>query len=143
MPGSIHATKKLYQPRINRCIIGLQRYPCAFAAPRPFSFLDPKTHITSRSLFVSLTYRNDYRPRGIMSDDAYSSFLDQANQDTGASKESSSAKPVSATTVDTDVPIILQKLDQYYVSEADEPFKPVSFKWKGESLPSEGEQWTY
>ena len=78
--------------------------------------------------------------RAIMSsDDAYSSFLDQANQDTGADKASvqSKSKSVSAKAVDTDIPATLQKVEQYYTSEADEPFEPVSLKWSGKNMPSE------
>ena len=71
------------------------------------------------------------------SDDAYSSFLNQANQDTGVS--ASPAKPVMASTkaVDTDVPGMLSEIKQDYVSESDEPFYPVSLKWNGRSMPSE------
>ena len=76
----------------------------------------------------------------IMSDDAYSSFLDQANQDTGASKVSTKSKSAATKAVDTDVPVTLQKVDQYYTSESDEPFEPVSLKWSGENMPSESMQ---
>lgn len=76
----------------------------------------------------------------IMSDDAYSSFLDQANQDTGASKESTKSKLAATKAVDTDVPVTLQKVDQYYTSESDEPFEPVSLKWSGKNMPSESMQ---
>lgn len=72
-----------------------------------------------------------------MSDDAYSSFLDQANQDTGASKASTQSKTASTKAVDTEVPATLQGVEQYYVSEADEPFEPVSLKWGGKNMPSE------
>lgn len=74
-----------------------------------------------------------------MSDEAYSSFLDQANQDTGASKASTQSKSagISTNSVDTEVPVALQKVEQYYTSEADEPFEPVSLKWAGETMPSE------
>ena len=75
-----------------------------------------------------------------MSDDAYSSFLDQANQDTGASKASSKSKTATTKAVDTDVPVTLQKVDQYYTSESDEPFEPVSLKWSGANMPSESMQ---
>ena len=78
-------------------------------------------------------------PRQTMSsDDAYSSFLDQANQNSGVSKasaKSSSAPPTKA--VDTDVPASLSKIEQYYVSDADEPFEPVSLKWSGNNMSSE------
>jgi hypothetical protein len=76
----------------------------------------------------------------IMSDDAYSSFLDKANQDTGASKASTQSKSASTKAVDTEVPATLQKVEQYYVSEADEPFEPVSLKWDGKNMPSESTQ---
>ena len=72
-----------------------------------------------------------------MSDDAYSSFLDQANQDTGASKASTKSKSATTKAVDTDVPVALQNVDQYYTSESDEPFEPVSLKWSGKNMPSE------
>ena len=72
-----------------------------------------------------------------MSDDAYSSFLDKANQDTGASKASNQSKSVSTKAVNTEVPATLQKVEQYYVSEADEPFEPVSLKWGGKNMPNE------
>ena len=72
-----------------------------------------------------------------MSDDAYSSFLDKANQDTGASKASTRSKTASTKAVDTEVPATLQGVEQYYVSEADEPFEPVSLKWGGKNMPSE------
>ena len=72
-----------------------------------------------------------------MSDEAYSSFLDQANQDTGASKASTKSKSAATKAVDIDVPATLQKVDQYYTSESDEPFEPVSLVWSGKNMPSE------
>ncbi len=71
------------------------------------------------------------------SDDAYSSFLDQANQNTGATKSSPAAKTATTKAVDTEVPVELQSVEQYYTSEADEPFEPVSLQWDGDNLPSE------
>ncbi|KAL9579833.1 MAG: hypothetical protein Q9212_004867 [Teloschistes hypoglaucus] len=73
------------------------------------------------------------------SDDAYGSFLEQANQDTGASNVSTTSKNTTTKAVDTDVPVRLQKVEQYYTSEADEPFEPVSLKWGGNNMPSENE----
>ena len=74
-----------------------------------------------------------------MSDDeGYSNFLDKANKQSNSSKNVSTAsKPTSTKTVDTEVPVQLQKIDQYYTSEADEPFEPVSLKWTGKNMPSE------
>lgn len=71
------------------------------------------------------------------SDEAYSSFLDQANQDTGVGKASTQSSSATAKAIDTDVPVSLQKIEQYYQSEADEPFEPVSLSWDGNNMPSE------
>ncbi|KAI4184363.1 MAG: hypothetical protein L6R41_004781 [Letrouitia leprolyta] len=73
------------------------------------------------------------------SDDAYSSFLDQANQDASVSKTATSTETVSTKAVDTEIPVGLQNFDQYYTSESDEPFEPVSLLWNGKNMPSENE----
>ncbi len=92
---------------------------CTHTPSRPYQSLNPKK--ASRN----------------MSDDTYASFLDQANQDTGASKASTKSQSAATKAVDTDVPVKLQKVDQYYTSESDEPFEPVSLKWSGKNMPSE------
>ena len=87
-----------------------------------------------------LSYRDTYRASlSMSSDEAYSSFLDQANQDTGASKAkgSTGSSSVGTKAVDTDVPATLQSIEQYYTSDADEPFEPVSLRWTGPNMPSE------
>lgn len=72
------------------------------------------------------------------SDEAYGAFLDQANQDTGTSKEDSiTTTAMNTKSVDTEVPHQLQNIKQYYTSEVDEPFEPVSLKWNGSKLPTE------
>jgi hypothetical protein len=75
-----------------------------------------------------------------MSSDAdYAAFLDKANQDTGAGDVSAKASSSARTkAVNTDVPHALQAVEEYYVSDADEPFEPVSLKWDGDGLPSKG-----
>ncbi|KAL9603128.1 MAG: hypothetical protein Q9219_001331 [cf. Caloplaca sp. 3 TL-2023] len=73
------------------------------------------------------------------SDDAYSSFLDQANQDTGADKVTANAESMTSKAVNTEVPVALQSVEEYYISEADEPFEPVSLQWDGANMPSENE----
>ena len=83
------------------------------------------------------------------SDAAYASFLDQANQDTGAKVKTSGAAAASssspssgfATTrsVDTDVPTTLGQVDRYtYSSDTDEPFEAVSLQWSRSTLPDRG-----
>lgn len=67
-----------------------------------------------------------------MSSDAdYSSFLDKANQDTGATKATSKSTSAATKSVNTNVPASLKSVDAYYTSEADEPFEAVSLKWGG------------
>ena len=87
---------------------------------------------TQSNILQAIIYKQSIRT---MSDDTYSSFLDQANQDTGAS--STKSKSVATKAVDTDVPVMLQEVDQYYTSDSDEPFVPVSLKWSGKNMPSE------
>lgn len=94
-------------------------------------------HQKHRSLPIKKPSDSTRPLRTMSSDEAYSSFLDQANQDTGASKASTQSKTTSTKAVDTDVPATLQNLEQYYTSEADEPFEPVSLKWSGRAMPSE------
>lgn len=75
------------------------------------------------------------------SDEAYGAFLDQANQDIGASKASTKRSSLAENkTVDTEVPAQLQNVKRFgtYTSEADEPFEPVSLKWAGDELPTKG-----
>ncbi|MCJ1288636.1 hypothetical protein MMC34_000164 [Xylographa carneopallida] len=73
------------------------------------------------------------------SDEAYSAFLDQANQDTGAGDASTQSSHTQLKAADTEIPAVLQGIDQTYTSEADEPFEPVSLKWTGRSMPSEND----
>ncbi|KAI9718198.1 MAG: hypothetical protein M1812_004188 [Candelaria pacifica] len=70
------------------------------------------------------------------SDADYASFLDKANQDTGTNT-APKGESVTTKASNTDIPQVLQEVEQYYVSEADEPFEPVSLNWDGKSLPSE------
>jgi hypothetical protein len=84
------------------------------------------------------TKQNIFTSSNIMgSDEDYSSFLDKANQDTGADKATTQSKKASTKAVDTSVPKSLEEVEEYYVSEADEPFEPVSLKWDGDDLPSD------
>jgi len=81
-------------------------------------------------------------------DEDYAAFLDKANQDPndGFSKPASDGGKVtiSLTAVDdrSAVPTALKKavVDAFYVSDADEPFEPVSLRLasKEAGLPDEG-----
>jgi hypothetical protein len=70
-----------------------------------------------------------------MSDDAYSSFLDKANSDLNAGRSQQGGSTARTETVHTNVkvPAPLQSVDAYYISDTDEPFEPVAFKWEGAS----------
>jgi len=74
------------------------------------------------------------------SDEDYSNFLDKVNQDTSTSKASTQlkSKAVGTESLNTDVPKQLEGIEEYYISEADEPFEPVSLQWNEDELPSEG-----
>lgn len=83
------------------------------------------------------------------SDDDYMNFLSKANEDpsTGSAQTASKdagKKELKATDKGAEIPQPLVKAtqDAFYVSDADEPFVPVSLAWeKGEGLPNEG-TWT-
>lgn len=65
------------------------------------------------------------------SDADYTAFLDKANQDTGAATTQSSAKKASTQSVNTAVPQALEQIEEYYTSDADEPFEVVALAYKG------------
>jgi len=77
-----------------------------------------------------------------MSDDAsYASFLDKASQDTGMSPLNSGPKSAQAPNPRTsqsssNIPSALRNINATYTSDADSPFKPVSFEYDGSELPS-------
>jgi hypothetical protein len=72
--------------------------------------------------------------RTMSSDADYASFLDKANQDTGGAQQQSSSsakKSYGTKSVDTAVPKALEQVEEYYVSDADEPFEPVALAYDG------------
>jgi hypothetical protein len=69
------------------------------------------------------------------SDEAFASFLDKANEIPSAGV-SVSHESAARKTVDANVPASLQSIDKYYISESDEPFVPLSLKWRGKGFPS-------
>jgi hypothetical protein len=86
--------------------------------------------------------RNIYRyrfPNTAMSSDAdYASFLDKANEDPNAGTASSKSQPKKSfgtRAVNAKVPKELEKVDEFYVSDSDEPFEPVSLDWDGDKFP--------
>ena len=71
-----------------------------------------------------------------MSSDAdYTAFLDKANQDVApAEQQDLSKKGYGTKSVNTSVPKVLESVEEYYVSDADEPFEPVALEFEGESV---------
>lgn len=71
-----------------------------------------------------------------MSSDAdYTAFLDKANQDSApAEAQDTSKKGYGTTSVNTAVPKALEGVEEYYVSDADEPFEPVALEFGGEDV---------
>lgn len=71
-----------------------------------------------------------------MSSDAdYAAFLDKANQDVApAEQQDLGNKGYGTKSVNTEVPKALESVEEYYVSDADEPFEPVALKFSGESV---------
>lgn len=77
------------------------------------------------------------------SDEDYMSFLNKANQDTsgGSNQATTQSKGQFKTTDSGSQPpagIKSACKDAFYVSDADEPFEPVSLKYSGDDLPDEG-----
>ncbi len=83
------------------------------------------------------------------SDQDYAAFLDKANEDPAKGVAASGAgkkKRVEFRTTEegVTVPAVLIRVcsrGAFYVSDADEPFKPVALAWDeaGKGLPDEGE----
>lgn len=71
-----------------------------------------------------------------MSSDAdYAAFLDKANQDTApAEQQDVSKKGYGTKSVNTAVPKALESVEEYYVSDADEPFEPVALEFSGDKI---------
>ncbi|EPE07408.1 hypothetical protein F503_08059 [Ophiostoma piceae UAMH 11346] len=78
-------------------------------------------------------------PNSMSSDDAYAAFLDKANQDVGSDAPASTSSNKASVNHQQDVPKVLVSAaqDQFYVSDADEPFVAVAVPLKGEKLPTE------
>jgi hypothetical protein len=81
------------------------------------------------------------------SDEDYMAFLNKANQDADEGKAAATTQSAGQQrtfkTADegSELPKSIADVckDTFYVSEADEPFKGVSLRWKGEGgLPDEG-----
>jgi len=66
----------------------------------------------------------------------YAAFLDKANQEIGSaeSRDASQKEGHGSKSVNTAVPKMLEQVEEYYVSDADEPFEPVALRFEGSSV---------
>ncbi|KZM18831.1 hypothetical protein ST47_g10160 [Ascochyta rabiei] len=74
--------------------------------------------------------------RAMSSDADYAAFLDKANQDVAPAEQQdvSSKKGYGTKNVNTAVPKALESVEEYYVSDADEPFEPVALEFSGDEI---------
>ncbi|KAK4067084.1 uncharacterized protein Triagg1_7812 [Trichoderma aggressivum f. europaeum] len=105
---------------------------------------------TAAPSFRSFTQRrtlSNTASRKMASDEDYMAFLNKANQDADEGRAAAAQSSVAQRTFKTadegsELPKSIAEVCRgaFYVSEADEPFKGVSLKWKGEGgLPDEVE----
>jgi hypothetical protein len=69
-----------------------------------------------------------------MSDADYEAFLNKANQDTGGGEATTQSQSYGTKSVNTEVPKALESVQEYYTSDADEPFEPVALNYDGDSV---------
>ena len=72
--------------------------------------------------------------RSMSSDADYAAFLDKANQGTAQTEQQSPSKSYGTKSVNTAVPKALEQVEEYYTSDADEPFEPVALTFDGSSV---------
>ncbi|CAJ0551717.1 Ff.00g056960.m01.CDS01 [Fusarium sp. VM40] len=111
------------------------------------SLLLRKQHIPRRTNLLRISQLNtrllsNSRPLKMSNDDDYMSFLNKANQDTGAGASTQEKTAFKAKDHGVEVPKAIAEVckNAVYTSDADEPFEEVSLKWQGSNgLPSETE----
>lgn len=113
------------------------------------SLLLRKQHIPRRTNLLRILQLNtrllsNSRPLKMSNDDDYMSFLNKANQDTGAGAGAGASTQektaFKAKDHGVEVPKAIAEVCKkaVYTSDADEPFEEVSLKWQGSNgLPSE------
>ncbi|KAF2636424.1 hypothetical protein P280DRAFT_472977 [Massarina eburnea CBS 473.64] len=70
-----------------------------------------------------------------MSDADYEAFLNKAsNADTSGGDVTAQSKSYGTKSVNTAVPKVLEEVQEYYVSDADEPFEPVALEFEGDAI---------
>lgn len=115
------------------------RYLTTFPVRESSSRFSPPIRKYTQSLSTSRFDRTKQpevsNTRSMSSDADYAAFLDKANQDTApVGQKDTSKKGYGTKSVDTAVPQALEQVQEYYTSDADEPFEPVSLKFSGKTL---------
>ncbi|RMZ74385.1 ribosomal L3 [Pyrenophora seminiperda CCB06] len=89
----------------------------------------PRSHTSLRTVYL----------RTMSSDADYAAFLDKANQDVGSAetKDASQKQGYGTMSVNTAVPKMLEQVEEYYISDADEPFEPVALSFEGSSVSAD------
>lgn len=107
-----------------------------------FRKTDRSYHQQRNTLFTKQTVVTTTAPV-MASDEAYTSFLEKANQPTGANSSTSKShnqdQQAAVTSHSSNVPAVLQSLDMTFTSESDEPFEPFTVPYSSSSLPSASE----
>lgn len=103
-------------------------------APRaPHTPRTPRTPRTLRTLDIPHIPRTPIR--NMSSDADYAAFLEKANQDVSpAEQQDLSKKAYGTKSVNTAVPELLESVEEYYVSDADEPFEPVALEFHRDKI---------
>ncbi|KAJ6155391.1 hypothetical protein N7470_005957 [Penicillium chermesinum] len=118
----------------------IQFLPAKLARQNLQTFLPSKLYTRPsaypRSLLTSQTSSFSTSSQIMASDDAYASFLDKANADLDAGRapqQGASSSHAQTKIVDSSLklPSSLQSIEEYYVSDTDEPFEPVALRWEG------------
>lgn len=76
------------------------------------------------------------------SDEAYASFLEKADQPTGATSSTSQSRAEDSQNLaaqSSDIPPALKSVDETFTSESDEPFVPFAIEYSGSALPNVAE----
>ncbi|KAI1825769.1 hypothetical protein F4861DRAFT_500655 [Xylaria intraflava] len=116
----------------------LRRLPLTITVENQRHATSPHEHSRLRSFATTAATR-------MASDDDYMAFLNRANQDPGAGRAVPQGGGTEFKAMDDGavIPAAIQRAtnDAFYVSDADEPFLPVSLAWDegGKGLPDEVE----
>jgi hypothetical protein len=143
----LHHLRKASQATYSRNILGLpsairankhtsqHTLPSRHASPPHHQPTRRNLHTTTRT-FPLVQHLPGAHIRNMSSDADYASFLDKANQDisSAAPQNASHTKNCRTQAVNTSVPKALQQVEEYYISDADEPFEPVALKFNGSSI---------